>query len=333
VAVQSTADTSGRYLAEVFAFGSTSNTSIFATPINDAFAPEGPLTPTIASASSDGKTVLYTYTSMNKINTAEGRVIQGGRVVQKISIPNYWLSASQISIDGNLVSLLLASDAGDTVVVVDRTLNAVTLNATLPFENALGWCVSPSGTYMVHGFTSFTAWARNTKGQFNSLGTVNLPNDFYVGACAVSDGGLLVTALTNYNGDNEINIQAYSINAGSIQAKWSWSTGIETDPDKLQDAVSGATMTSDGSVFVYSSWGTGPGNTPTVRAFLTNPTGPTPTPFLEFTTPGSVFWVDAVGSSSNGISVLAACKHVHANIFGDGGDLYLVDASPSAMPL
>jgi len=38
-----------------------------------------------------------------------------------------------------------------------------------------------------------------------------------------------------------------------------------------------------------------------------------------------MFDVDIIQPSTNQLLVSAAGKHVHANVFGDGGDIYLFD--------
>lgn len=119
---------------------------------------------------------------------------------------------------------------------------------------------------------------------------------------------------------------AYQASTRSVQAQWNWTAPLDPNPDKLQDVVAATALTADGSVFAFASWGTGTGATPTVRAFTTAVTG-SHTPFVELVTPGSPFALDIAGTAQ-GVTLVVAGKKIHANIDGDGGDAYLLQAAP-----
>jgi hypothetical protein len=82
----------------------------------------------------------------------------------------------------------------------------------------------------------------------------------------------------------------------------------------LQDAVQRAEMSGDGRVMAVVSWGTQNMVHPQTQVFdrqLTRIGG--------ITSPGSPFDLDMARS---GEYLLVGCKHVHANSFGNGGDIY-----------
>ena len=84
------------------------------------------------------------------------------------------------------------------------------------------------------------------------------------------------------------------------------------------DEISGIALSDDGSLLAATTWGDllNP-NKPTIFVFDRTSNDPV----FSVTTPGSMF---AVSISSDGKTVVAGGKHVHARMFGSGGDAFNV---------
>jgi len=283
----------------------------------------------VIAESSDGKVVAVGYTNISHAAVVATVVLHIGKESQNIvTLPGDVFSALSLSTDGNLVSVLSSplEDEAENVVVYDRKLKKVTLNQTFPYITLTGWCVSANGNYIAHGFIQFSVFARDpSTGAFNLVGTQTVPAPMAFAACSISNNGVLLVAQDDIDDFSRVDVTAYSIGKNAITQLWAWTSGPEPNPELLQDVVTSAAISADGSAFVLSSWGTS-GGTPTVRAFLTAPQSGGQKPILEFVTPGSVEHVDIV-SAGGKVLVVSGGKNVHANIIGNGGDLYVLQAS------
>jgi hypothetical protein len=120
---------------------------------------------------------------------------------------------------------------------------------------------------------------------------------------------------TSYNRNY---IRVHNLQNG--QAIWSYSYRQGTG---YQDLPTDVDISADGNWFAVGSWGD-QGNQ-NGEAVVFNRWYPTP--YFELNMAGSCFSLDL---SSDGEYLLAAGKHVHANVFGNGGDAYVVWMDPPA---
>jgi len=327
-----------RLQSRVLQWSVTSSKPVFNISVPNAWSSDLSSLPTVAQ-SADGKTYAYAYTwypNFPKTNTYEAVV----KVVWNGKATNYtWSNGSAVesiwlSEDGRYLSVLLveASIRGELVVVYDIVAAKKLFQSdAIPFADSLSFCVSPNATYIALGWSNIWVWARNSSGQYNTLlNSAPLPAfkgaaPLWFAACAVAENGNLGVAFDNFESYKQTGAALYAVTASKATNVWSWSVAPESST--YQDVVSSAAITADGAAFMYTSWGTS-SSTPTARAFASVQANVThPAPFIQLQTPGSMFWGDISNGPNNSVYLAAAGKHVHANVFGDGGDLFLVQAT------
>jgi hypothetical protein len=89
----------------------------------------------------------------------------------------------------------------------------------------------------------------------------------------------------------------------------------------FQDAVVRAEVSYDGEVLATASWGDAGNSHPEVQIFTR-----TGTLVGSINTPGSP---TDMNLSRDGHFLVAGCKAVHANVFGNGGDVFVYDTRVS----
>jgi hypothetical protein len=94
------------------------------------------------------------------------------------------------------------------------------------------------------------------------------------------------------------------------------------------DEVSSVSFSKDGKILAAASWGDLNNVNNDLLVFKTSV--PTASPIFAVNSPGSLFWCDA---SSNGSTVMASGKKVHARAFGNGGETYNIFIDTNDTPL
>jgi len=141
----------------------------------------------------------------------------------------------------------------------------------------------------------------------------------FTGTCAVGGNNVIVGWYSqNYNQNQ---VQLYSTAENNSPLMWTYQYPADGNT-QYQDLPVTSAITDDGSYFVVGTWGSSTYRSPQVAVFSSS----TSTPVYTLQTPGSVFSADifSTGGSSPSLYAVACGKHVHANVFGDGGDLYSV---------
>jgi len=225
-----------------------------------------------------------------------------------------------LSTDGRWATALLVDPYHSWVLVYDTVRGSFVLNATAgSFSNAQGFCVSSDGAYIGVGMMQLYAWARQSDGSYIQIvNGMNLPvtGDYLLGACAISTSGIWGTAFEQYATYTQTAAALWQLNATGAYLKGVFQSSVETSG--LQDAIAVSAITADGTAWAYSSWGSA-SHSPTVRLFSTASKSSKLEPVWEFTTPGSVFWIDVARVSTSQVAVLSVTKSIHANIAGRGG--------------
>jgi len=222
---------------------------------------------------------------------------------------NTFARISSLSTDGTVVAVVL--DA--TVKVVDLTTKTVRMEDNFDFStDAL--CMSHDGTYLAYGFQDFDlfGWQNN---KYVQLG--NLPiSGYYAGLCAISDNHNL--AIAYYRGDFHQNIVSmYKLQAATPSLLWVYK--YPSDNGSYQDVPVQMAMANNGQAVAMATWGDGR-SSPTISVFQTSiGLGP----IYTYKTPGSMFAVDLY-IHEHVVYVTACGKHVHANIMGEGGDVFAI---------
>jgi|GEM_PF-992286 len=144
---------------------------------------------------------------------------------------------------------------------------------------------------------------------------------FYAGKTAVAaDNDEFV--IFWYSSDYQTTeLQRFSLAAGSTPV-WSWESN--TGNGNLKNCPSWIELSDDGEWIVVGSWGTENNVDDEVLVFKdSSPAGT----WFSIDTPGSVFTVDI---SDDGQYIVSGSKAIHAEQFGNGGDVYAVYIDPSS---
>ncbi len=145
--------------------------------------------------------------------------------------------------------------------------------------------------------------------------------EFFGGSCSFSPKGTTL-ATAWYRSDYLQNLVA-SYNTAAKNFNY-WYPYAEDVGSIYQDLPVSSAFDSTGKWFVVGTWGSSNATSPTVALFEANGKH---APVATYCTPGSVFSVDILTDSRNGnVYVTSSGKHVHANMMGDGGDLYALQA-------
>jgi len=204
-----------------------------------------------------------------------------------------------------------------TVYVLDISVQhaqpKVLMNNNFHFSTDC-FCMSSDGQSVFYAFQVGYLWRYSAAiKNFTQSWSLN-GNGKIAGYCAMSNNNLALGWFTLQYNQNTY--QYYSL-ANNVPV-WSRVNPIESGPG--QDLPVDMAITDDGKYFVVGSWGNEAASNPQILVF--NSTSNTPT--YSITTPGSMFDVDiAYDNTLGGVVILGAGKHVHANVFGDGGDLYV----------
>jgi hypothetical protein len=175
------------------------------------------------------------------------------------------------------------------------------------------------GVFVVGGF-SFDVYAFDGT-TYTRVIHLSAANSWFGGACAVShDGSTAGTFAGNYaNNWLTGTVYLFDVATGNMLGSYPVSgTGI------YQGSPSGAASNDDGSVMAFASWGTEFHDWPEVMVFNRNVEL-----IGQIDFPGSAFSVDV---SSDGQYVVGGAKAVHANQFGSGGRIELIQLQVTASP-
>jgi hypothetical protein len=205
-------------------------------------------------------------------------------------------------------------------VLVDTSTGDIVFSVAGSGAGNIFYRVSGDGHVFVVGGFSFDVYAFNgtTYTRVIHFGQANF---WFGGACAVSrDGSTVGTFGSNY-ANNWLNGVVYLFDVASTNMLGSYpvsGTGI------YQGTPVGAGSNDDGSVMAFASWGTQFHDWPEVMVFNRNVQL-----IGQINFPGSAFSVDV---SSDGQYVVGGSKAVHANQFGSGGRVELIQLQITPTP-
>ncbi len=221
--------------------------------------------------------------------------------------------------------LRMTSDGSKAIFSVGATLYRVdAATGTLEANYSLGastdcFGISADGSLVAFGFTAVKlaqwdgqgytpVWSRNVSG-------------YYAGAAAVSDDNQ--TVYYGLHNGNYTSNRILRFDADSSDPVWTYD--YPAGSGSKQDLVSWMDCSSDGRWLAVSSWGCETGGGDEVMVFDDCNPG---SPVFSIDTPGSMFHVDI---SPDGSLVTAAGKHVHANMFGSGTDVYMAEITTTGI--
>jgi len=226
--------------------------------------------------------------------------------------------ALRITDDGSRIALR----NGAVMHALDAATGAVLWTASAgASSDALA--LSPNGQYIAAGWTFLLVWEWNGSSYQFKWSHNSGAAGWYLGTCALSAEGQLIAGwyTTSYN-RNKV---TWYFTASGNAPLWTYlspqSNGVYQDLP-VASAFGGETG-------VIGSWGDAQNLSPEISVFL----GGQSTPLFTVNTVGSIYDVDAEGygipTGRYPARFVGGGKHVHANQFGNGGDLYFGDVSPA----
>ncbi len=187
--------------------------------------------------------------------------------------------------------------------------------------------ISYNGEYVASGWTYLMLWQWNGSSYTQLWANNGGGSNWYLSACDFG-GGQLVAAW-NSSGYTQNKVQWFDPALSTPQ--WTW-TGNSSN-GVHQDRPSDVAVAFTGDLAVVGSWGDDSGQSPEINIFLFNHDEP----IYSVDSPGSIYSVDIDAFDRAGgrypAYVTACGKHVHANEFGNGGDLFMIMVShPTGLP-
>ncbi len=174
-----------------------------------------------------------------------------------------------------------------------------------------GLALSADGNWLVHGFTA--VYCRQWDGLNYAVRWQSGLNQRYLAHVLISPDTSYVVSCWYRNTYDENYIRVQEASSGAVL--WTYTYARGTD---YQDLPSDADISDDGNWFAVGSWGDEGNTNGEVNVFSRWYREP----YFQLDMAGSCFTMDLSGDGSY---LIAAGKHVHANVFGNGGDVYLAD--------
>ena len=225
--------------------------------------------------------------------------------------PNGGCNGIDLTDDGSLAITCQAQPPAGFGRLINTSTGAVVQSFT---GNGAGgrYQISGDGNVIVIGGFDFRVFVK-VNGVYTQRITFSASGEWYSWASAVSHDGSTVGALAHNYLANYLNTSTRMWDVASGQLLGTYST---VGSGTLQDSAWGAAMADNGSRMAACSWGDQAVSHPQVMVFdrAVHLIG-------SITTTGSPFSLDLSG---DGQYVLAGNKSVHANVFGNGGMVTLL---------
>jgi hypothetical protein len=174
--------------------------------------------------------------------------------------------------------------------------------------------ISGDGSVFAYGrFGSMHVWERSGGTYVNSITETLTGSNFCARIDISDDSSTVAYAWYFYDQGLTVQVNALDVVSGTVTM-----TDTVTGTGAFQNAVGGVSCSADGSRFAVGLWGDEGNSAEEVRVYSSSQNAALITSNL----PGSVFSIDL---SADGQRVVAGSKAVHANTFGNGGQIDLVD--------
>ena len=204
--------------------------------------------------------------------------------------------------------------------LVETSSGNIVFTATGSGAGSSSYPMSGDGSVFAVGGFNFDVYAYNGT-TYNRVIHLTRANFWFGGACTVShDGSTAGTFGGNYaNGWLSGEVYLFDVPTGNLIGSYPVSgTGM------YQGTPIGAGSNDNGTVIAFASWGTQNHDWPEVMVFNRSVQL-----IGQINFPGSAFSVDV---STGGQYVVGGAKAVHANQFGSGGRIELIQLQPSPTP-
>ena len=297
-------------------FRSTSNGTpdwSFPYPVSD---PNLPASSRKVATSRDGSTIAAVVSdSVTQNSTLYVFDANTGAVTLMWTDP---LRMNGVALTDNGSLALVTQD--NRATLVETSSGNIVFTATGSGAGSSSYPMSGDGSVFAVGGFNFDVYAYNGT-TYNRVIHLTRANFWFGGACTVShDGSTAGTFGGNY-ANNWLSGEVYlfDVPSGNMIGSYPVSgTGM------YQGTPIGAGSNDNGTVMAFASWGTQNHDWPEVMVFNRSVQL-----IGQINFPGSAFSVDV---STDGQYVVGGAKAVHANQFGSGGRIELIQLQPSPTP-
>jgi hypothetical protein len=226
----------------------------------------------------------------------------------------------------NTLFAAVVSEPKDAVVaVIDRATGTLLWKDTFDFSTST-LCFSRDGSVMGYGFESFDLFTKSKDGKsYDQVGTLNGPvADTFAAACSVQTTPSksvpihsLAIGWTAFS-YTQVTVTLHNVTSPTTPL---WTYAYPSDAGStVQNLPSAMAASDDGQSFVVATWGGSAEVSPQIAVFGVKD----PAPLFSVVTPGSMVTADIKSLNDGSLYTVAAGKHVHCNIMGDGGDMYSI---------
>jgi len=297
-------------------FRSTSNGTSdwsFPYPVSD---PNLPASSRKVATSRDGSTIAAVVSdSVTQNSTLYVFDANTGAITLMWTDP---LRMDGVALTDNGSMALVTQD--NRATLVNTSSGNIVFSATGSGAGSIFYPISGDGSVFAVGGLNFDVYAFNGT-TYNRVIHLTRANFWFGGACTVSHDGSTAGAFGgNYaNGWLSGEVYLFDVPTGNMIGSYPVSgTGM------YQGTPIGAGSNDNGTVMAFASWGTQNHDWPEVMVFNRSVQL-----IGQINFPGSAFSVDV---STDGQYVVGGAKAVHANQFGNGGRIELIQLQPSPTP-
>lgn len=297
-------------------FRSTSNGTpdwSFPYPVSD---PNLPASSRKVATSRDGSTIAAVVSdSVTQNSTLYVFDANTGTVTLSWTDP---LRMDGVALTDNGSMALVTQDSRATLV--DTSNGNIVFTVAGSGAGSIFYPISGDGSVFAVGGSNFDVYAYNGT-TYNQVIHFTRANFWFGQASTVSHDGSTVGTFGGNVADNWLsgNVYLFDVASGNMLGSYPVSgTGI------YQGTPIGAGSNDNGTVMAFASWGTEFHDWPEVMVF-----NRTVQLISQIDFPGSAFSVDL---RADGQYVVGGAKAVHANQFGDGGRIELIQLQPSPTP-
>ncbi len=224
--------------------------------------------------------------------------------------PNGYLRGFDLSADGSTLYYNAGVNANIFDVATTTVVHTSTIGASFDSH-----AISGDGSVFAYGnFNQISVW------ELSGAVYLNTFTRFVGGSCygaivdISDDSSTIAYGFTFYDQYLKTQVEALDVATKAVTM-----SHIATGAGAFQNIIADVAISADGSRFAVGRWGDAQGLVNEVDVYDRNNS----TPILSSNLPGSVFSVDI---SADGQRVVAGSKAVHANTFGNGGRIDLLDA-------
>ena len=285
----------------------------FPYPVSD---PNLPASSRKVATSRDGSTIAAVVSdSVTQNSTLYVFNAETGAITRMWTDP---LRMNGVALTDNGSMALVTQD--NRATLVETSSGNIVFTATGSGAGSSSYPMSGDGSVFAVGGFNFDVYAYNGT-TYNRVIHLTRASFWFGGACAVShDGSTAGTFGANYlNGWLSGEVYLFDVPTGNLIGSYPVSgTGM------YQGTPIGAGSNDNGTVMAFASWGTQNHDWPEVMVFNRSVEL-----IGQINFPGSAFSVDV---TTDGQYVVGGAKAVHANQFGSGGRIELIQLQPSSSP-